>query len=69
MSSSTNNGTREVKMADDDDDDDDGATHREPWEGKQIILILCGLIASGKVHYAHTTCRNRISHFVFGAFS
>lgn len=56
-------------MADDDDDGGGGATHREPWEGKQIILILCGLIASGKVHYAHTTCRNRISHFVFGAFS
>ena len=69
MSSSTNNGTREVNMADDDDDGGGGATHREPWEGKQIILILCGLIASGKVHYAHTTCRNRISHFVFGAFS
>lgn len=60
MSSSTNNGTRDVKIA------DDGATHGEPWEGKQIMLILCGLIASGKVH-TPILLAETLSHLVFGA--
>ena len=30
--------------------DETVAWKREPWEGRQIVLILSGLIGSGKVH-------------------
>ncbi|KAK2465654.1 hypothetical protein APHAL10511_002198 [Amanita phalloides] len=45
MSISTNHGTLNTTIA-------VSAIHQEPWEKERIVLILCGLIASGKSTFA-----------------